>query len=116
MKERIILALAIVFVLSGTLTGCSLKPSTAAVSQTQTQKVITYDGVEGKTAYDLLKERYKIEADQQSFGVMVKSINGLAATDKEFWLYSVNDQQPNVAADKYQTKTGDKIKWEYKGI
>jgi hypothetical protein len=47
---------------------------------------------------------------------MVKSINGLAATDKEFWLYSVNGTQPNVAADKYVTKTGDKVVWEYKGM
>ena len=116
MKKRIILALAIVFVLTGALTGCDLKRNTTAVSETQQQKVITYDGVEGKTAYDLLKEKYKVEADQQSFGVMVKSINGLATTDKEFWLYSVNDQQPNVAADQYVTKTGDKVKWEYKGM
>lgn len=116
MKRRIILILAIAFVFTGTLTGCALQKNTAAVSQTQQQKIITYDGVDGKTTYDLLKEKYVVEADQQSFGVMVKSINGLVATDKEFWLYSVNDQQPSVAADKYQTKTGDKIKWEYKGM
>ena len=49
-------------------------------------------------------------------GVMINSINGLKATDKEFWLYSVNGQSGEVAADKFSTKTGDEIKWEYKGF
>lgn len=115
-KKRMLLIVATAILLTGTLTGCNLHKNTTAVSEVQEQKVIMYDGIDGKTAYDLLKEKYKVEADQQSFGVMVKSINGLVATDKEFWLYSVNDKPADVAADKYVTKTGDKVKWEYKGM
>jgi len=79
-------------------------------------KVINYDGVEGKTAYDLLKSNYQVDASESSFGVMVNSINGLKSTSKEFWLYSVNGQQPDVAADKYVTHQGDRVTWEYKGM
>ena len=115
-KKRILVVGLMAIMLAGGLTGCNLKKSTSAITDQTQQKVITYNGVEGKTAYDLLREKYQVEADTSSFGVMVKSINGLAATDKEFWLYSVNGQQPSVAADKYQTKTGDKIEWDYKAM
>jgi uncharacterized protein YxeA len=79
-------------------------------------KVITYSGEEGKTVYEILKLGYQVEANEGSSGVMVNSINGLKATDKDFWLYSVNGQDATVAADKYFTKTSDQIKWEYKSF
>lgn len=79
-------------------------------------KTITYSGEDGKTVYDILNENYQVEADTSSFGVMVKSINGLAATDSEFWLYSVNGESGNVAADKAVTKSDDTVLWEYKGF
>lgn len=91
------------------------KTTTPTVSQEQSQ-TITYDGEESKSAYELLQSKYKVEATEGSFGVMVNSINGLKATTTKFWLYSVNGNQPDVAADKYQTHTGDKITWEYKGM
>jgi len=79
-------------------------------------KTINYDGVEGQSAYELLKSKYPVEASESSFGVMVLSINGLKATSTEFWLYSVNGQQLDVSADKYITHSGDKVTWEYKGM
>ncbi len=89
------------------------QPQSAAVVE---QKTIFYAGEDGKTVFDLLKEKYQVESTDSSMGVMINSINGLKATDKEFWLYSVNGQSGEVAADKFSTKTGDEIKWEYKGF
>jgi hypothetical protein len=116
MNKRLLFAVVFACGLTLALVGCSLNKVDSKVSQSVEQKVISYDGVESRTAYDLLKEKYKVEVDQSSFGVMVRSINGLKNSDKEFWLYSVNDKQPDVAADKYITKIGDKIKWEYKSM
>jgi len=79
-------------------------------------KVVEYDGKAGQTAYDLLKSNNSVDADTSSFGVMVKSVNGLSQTDKEFWTYSVNGAMAEVGADKYVTKDGDKVKWELKGF
>ena len=89
--------------------------STPQVSSAQTS-VITYDGEEGRTVYDLLKSKYQVEASESSFGVMVNSINGLKATSTKFWLYSVNGTQLDVAADQYKTHNTDKVTWEYKGM
>lgn len=91
------------------------KSSSSSVQQVQS-KVINYDGEEGKTAYEILKSKYQVEVSESSLGIMVKSIGGLASSDKEFWLYSVNGQQPDVGADKYVTHAGDKVTWEYKGM
>lgn len=92
--------------------------STEETTQTESiqSKSIAYDGEDGKTVYDLLKEKYQVEATEGSYGVMVNSINGLAATDSEFWLYSVNGQSGDVSADKMATKNGDQVLWEYKGF
>lgn len=116
MNKKLLFITAVICGLTLTLSGCNFKKVDTITNKTFGQEIINYDGIEGKTAYDLLKEKYKVEADQSSFGVMVKSIDGLKNSDNKFWLYSVNDKQPEVAADKYTTKAGDKIKWEYKGM
>lgn len=90
--------------------------NTISATTAQPAKSITYQGENGKTVYDILKAKYTVKADQSSYGVLVKSINGLKATDKEFWLYSVNGKSGEVAADKQTTVNSDRITWEYKGF
>lgn len=93
-----------------------LENGSAQQTEVAEQKTISYEGQDGKTAYGILKENYQVEADESSLGVMVTSINGLKNSDGEYWLYSVNGRQPDVAADKYETKNGDKVLWEYKSM
>ena len=50
------------------------------------------------------------------YGKYVYSICGLAEKDcgsKSGWTYKVNGKMPNVSADKYVLKSGDKIEWVY---
>ncbi|MDH4358502.1 MAG: DUF4430 domain-containing protein [Candidatus Berkelbacteria bacterium] len=100
------------------LAGCARKTETSSVEQSSVaqEKTIEYQGEDGKTVCDLLQAKYQVEASEGSMGMLVNSINGLKATDKEFWLYSVNDKPGEVACDKQETKTGDKVLWEYKGF
>jgi len=114
----IVIIIAILAVVAGgwgTWTITNATQTKQSVSS-EAERVISYDGEEGKSAYEILKSKYEVEATEGSFGVMVSSINGLKATTTEFWLYSVNGTQPDVAADKYQTHAGDKITWDYKGM
>ncbi len=51
-----------------------------------------------------------------AYGKYVYSICGLAEKDcgsKSGWTYKVNGKMPNVSADKYVLKSGDKIEWVY---
>jgi len=122
MKKLNIGLLLLVFIVALSAVGLSGCQYGSGESQTKTEniaqsKVIVYAGEEGKSAYDILKSKYQLEADETgSMGVIVKSINGLASTDKEFWLYSVNGTPAEVAADKYITRSSDEIRWEYKGM
>ncbi len=86
-----------------------------AVATTQAQPTafatVSYQGVTGKTAFDLLKEKHQVDSKQFDFGVMVNAIDGQSSDTTKYWLYYVNGKQPDVGADKYQTKEGEMIEW-----
>lgn len=73
--------------------------------------VVSYYGVNGKTALDLLKQYSDTETKDSSLGEYVISINGAQQTDDTFWLFYVNNEAAQVGAGDYQTKTGDVIEW-----
>jgi len=81
-----------------------------------TQATVSYQGEDGKTAYDLLKAKYTVVADETAYGPMVKSINGETASDSTFWTYKVNNELASVGAHQYTTKTTDTITWELTSI
>ncbi len=72
---------------------------------------------DGETARDVL-DRVAPAAGIEVKGRSdyVKSIGGLAEKDcgsNSGWLYSVNGEFPNVAANKYELKPGDEMVWIY---
>ena len=128
MKKVLLWLVAIIIVVAGIVGGIYYKKSQgttetpvaeapAAVSPAEINlKVVELVGVEGKPVLDLLKDKTKVEYTDSASGAFITSINGIKNSDKEFWLYSVNGVDATVAADKYVTKTGDQVKWEYKGF
>lgn len=87
-------------------------------------KVTSYDDTEineGDTSYSVLFKKMNetgtpVLTKNYDFGMMVESINGIAASDSHFWSYSVNGQPGTVAADKYLLKEGDAVEWKYTKI
>lgn len=86
------------------------------VAEVQDQRSVSYAGQDGKSVCEILKETHDVESTESSFGQMVDSIDGLAATDSEFWLYSVNGTAGETSCDQRMTNTSDQILWEYKGM
>jgi len=87
-------------------------------SESKTQKVeavqtIAYDGAEGRSALDLLKEKAEIQTQDSSLGAFVTTINGTANSEDHFWMFYVNGELAPTAADQFITKDGDKIEWRY---
>lgn len=64
---------------------------------------------EGQTVLEALKENYEVTED----GGMVTAIEGIEQNEEEnkWWMYSVNDEQPNVGAAEYVLQDGDQVKW-----
>jgi hypothetical protein len=121
MKRWIIILVAVVLLIGGIAGGIYYKNNqektdSSTSSEESASTAIEYNGAEGMSALNLLLELADVKYENSEAGAYVTAINGLANTDNEFWLYSVNDEQAMVAADKYITKDGDKIKWEYKGM
>lgn len=89
-------------------------PSSSQVSETP---VISYEGVEGQTALEILKATHEVSL--QSFGDLgdfVQSIDGLAGDKDHFWAFYVNGKQSAVGASDYSTKAGDQIEWKFERI
>ena len=92
-------------------------PSDSDVAMIDAAKsTVSYQGVDGTTAYDILKEKYAVVADETAYGPMVKSINGEEATDTTFWSFKVNGELAQVGAHQYTTKSTDTITWELTAI
>lgn len=77
-----------------------------------------YSFSEEKSAYDALKEtlekeKISYEIQQYDFGVFVKSIDGKESSADMAWIYFVNGEAGQVAADQTKINSGDSIEWRY---
>ena len=91
--------------------------TTQSTEQTAVQisddgRLVAYDGVVGETALESLKRLTVVETKSYDFGEQVIAINGLTASDSEFWSFYVNDQMASVGAGSYNSVAGDKIEWK----
>ena len=77
---------------------------------------ISYKGVQGKTALELLKANHKVETQMFSGSEFVKSIDSLTPDSNHYWSFMVNGIESPVGAGQYVTKDGDTVEWQLKAI
>jgi hypothetical protein len=88
-------------------------PAVAPTSTTQEQ-VVSYVGVDGKNALELLKSTATVETQNyEGIGELVTSINGIPSTAENYWIFYVNGEQAQVGAGEYITKSTDQLSWRY---
>lgn len=100
------------------------KTAVAPTIDNQLQKVeqiaspIQYQGIEGKTALEILKSSHDVKTQEFSgIGEFVTTIDGVEADGKtKFWAFYVNGQQAQVGAGSYVTKSSDMIDWKLEEI
>ncbi|HEX5797674.1 MAG TPA: DUF4430 domain-containing protein [Candidatus Saccharimonadales bacterium] len=89
----------------------------AAATEQAAPKEVSYEGVDGKNALELLKQKYKVETENyEGLGELVTSIEGVKPDKKHFWAFYVNGKQSQVGASTYKTKDNDKITWKLEEI
>lgn len=104
--------------------GCDFKNATNQISnintqsiQSQTEQSILYSGIEGRSALELLKEKYPVKTkNYDGIGEFVESINGKTPDANHFWAFYVNGQSSSIGAGQYITKAGDSIEWKLEEI
>ena len=82
----------------------------STVGAVQTQD-ITYQGVEGKNALELLKASHQVESTTSDFGEFIVAIDGQRPDNQHFWAFYVNGQLAQEGAGTYQTKPTETIVW-----
>lgn len=110
-----------ILIIGGTLLGTfvSNRQNNKAIEGTQNAfkpivvKTISYEGVDGKNALELLKASHTIQTQDSSLGVFVTTIDETENTSDTYWMFYVNGQLGSTGADQYITKTGDKIEWRF---
>lgn len=87
------------------------RSSDSTTNQASQVQEITYQGVEGKSALELLKAAHQVEATPSDFGEFVAAIDGLRPDKEHYWAFYVNDQLAQEGAGTYQTKSTETITW-----
>lgn len=97
--------------------GCHKKTDTSTAPQTTNQlQGVSYQGQTGKTALEILKNKFNVQTKEFSGGEFVQTINGVTPDDKHYWSFYVNGAEATVGASQYVTKDSDKVEWKLKEI
>lgn len=76
--------------------------------------IISYDGVDGQSALDLLKSSHDVLTQSSSYGEYVDAIDGIAGgTEGRYWILYVDSSMATIGADKLMTKSNQKIEWKF---
>ncbi len=70
------------------------------------------------TAFSVLKtitekEKIILQVKQYDFGVFVEKIGDFESTSKKSWIYYINGESGQIAADQQKLKNSDKVEWKY---
>jgi len=89
---------------------------TPPISQ-QSNREVTYKGVPGKNALQLLQQKFSITTKHyEGMGDMVTGINGITPDAKHFWAFYVNGKLSQVGAEQYQTQPSDTLSWKIEAV
>lgn len=125
--NRLALYLASIGLICLAAVGCSSESDTPRTADTQTagadstrpaknrdSVVVELAGADSVTVLDLLRAGHKVDYLSTAGGVFVKSIDSVTNGTSVFWIYSVNDTNPKVSADRMLTRTGDRVIWHFR--
>jgi len=113
------LTLAALLLAVGIKTGSQIKPRIGG-DNLKIEYAIN-NSSEAQTVFGALKtfaeeNNFDLEYNYKyaEFGVFIESIAGVKnGTDNKYWQYYVNSKLGEVAADKKEVKTGDKVEWRF---
>ncbi len=72
---------------------------------------ITLVATDTTDAFSLLQQTHAVVSKATAMGIFVQQVDSLASGNGAFWMFSVNDSMPMVAADKCPVLPGDTVRW-----
>jgi len=81
--------------------------------QTPEAKIIEYRGEDGRTALEILRDKYAVETTEfPGFGEFVTSIDGKSDDETHFWAFYINGEMAMEGASTYVTNSDETIRWQ----
>ncbi len=128
MKTRfVVVGLTILLSIGLIIQGCGTKEEDTSKSPAETASnpndpensgrdsvTVTLLGQDSVTVFQLLQMSHYVEARETSMGTFVTGIDSVRGGSVGFWVYTVNDTVPKIAADKMFTRAGDTVVWKLK--
>lgn len=65
------------------------------------------------TVLELLERDHEVQYTSSAMGAFVEMIDSVGGDEAYFWLYSVNGEMGQTAADKQMLDPGDTVRWHY---
>lgn len=100
------------------LSGCKSDPAPADQPAASKDSVSPRDSVvfdlagqDSLSVFDLLQLDHQVDYRSTAMGVFVTAIDSISQCDHAYWVYSINDTMPKLAADRMLTRSGDRIRW-----
>jgi hypothetical protein len=89
-------------------------PLVSPTPSASARQVISYQGVAGKTALELLKSSHNVVTKTSSYGEYVESIDGIqGGTEARYWIVYVDGQMASVGAAELTTQDNQSIEWRF---
>ena len=76
--------------------------------------VIELSGEDSASVFDLLVAEHQVHFTRTAMGAFVRAIDSVRNATGVYWVFSVNDTMAWIAADKYITSNGDRIRWHFR--
>lgn len=92
----------------------SFTPTTGVVASPYV--TVSYEGREGETVLDLVREKHTIETKRYDIGTLVTAIDGQSSNATQVWIYYVNGVAGNVATDQFVTRRDDRVEWRLEAV
>ena len=106
--------LALILISAALFAGCGSSETNQAEGSAVDSVTVALSGVDSFSVFDLLKENHAVDYRSTISGVFVTGIDSVDNSQRAYWIYTVNDTTPQVAADKMLTRDGDRVVWHFR--
>jgi hypothetical protein len=113
-------AFAVLFLVSILIVSCGGEEEDqadtgSAIGKQRVDSVVyVFQGIDGRSAFDLLRKEHEVDFIPSEAGVFVNVVDSLEVNSKYGWMYSVNDTMGKIASDRFITSDSDIVKWHYR--
>lgn len=84
----------------------------SAIEETPVEAVTALEALEKVSA----DQGWEIQTKEYDFGKMVEAVNGYKNSPKKAWIYYINGQAGDKAANRYNLSNGDRVEWKYEAV